>query len=113
MLAAEARHAVGPERAVFDPQQDRLGVVPIDVDFGVVDAPRDAVIHAQEFVFVLSVMAVGLATLLSHVRSTQAELEAANDELRRRVIAGQRRRLEDFGPARLRQDLDHLLARVH
>jgi hypothetical protein len=41
-----------------------------------------------------------------------AEL-AYNDEVRQRIIAGQRRRLEDFGPARLRQHLDHLLARVH
>lgn len=51
------------------------------------DAPRDAVIHAQEFVFVLSVMTVGLATLLSHVRASQADLEAANQELRRRADA--------------------------
>jgi L-malate glycosyltransferase len=41
-----------------------------------------------------------------------AEL-AYDDEVRQRIIAGQRRRLEDFGPARLRQHLDHLLARVH
>jgi len=51
------------------------------------DAPRDAVIHAQEFVFVLSVMTIGLATLLSHVRAGQTELEAANQELRRRADA--------------------------
>jgi glycosyltransferase involved in cell wall biosynthesis len=38
---------------------------------------------------------------------------AYNDAVRQRVIAGQRRRLEDFGPARLRQDLTHLLSRVH
>ena len=49
---------------------------------------------------------------LEHAAELLGEL-AYNDELRRRVIAGQRRRLEDFGPARLRQDLDHLLAKVH
>jgi integral membrane sensor domain MASE1 len=56
------------------------------------DAPRDAVIHAQEFVFVLSVMTLGLATLVSHVRASQAGLEAANaavtalnEDLERRV----------------------------
>ena len=38
---------------------------------------------------------------------------AYNEDVRRRVIAGQRRRLEDFGPARLGRDLDHLLSRVH
>ena len=51
------------------------------------DAPRDAVIHAQEFVFVLSVMTIGLAALLSHVRASHLDLEAANDELRRRAEA--------------------------
>jgi integral membrane sensor domain MASE1 len=49
------------------------------------DAPRDAVIHAQEFVFVLSVMTLGIAALVSHVRTSQAELEVANQELRKRV----------------------------
>jgi glycosyltransferase involved in cell wall biosynthesis len=49
---------------------------------------------------------------LEHAAELLGEL-AYNDELRRRVIAGQRRRLEDFGPARLRQDLDRLLAKVH
>jgi L-malate glycosyltransferase len=38
---------------------------------------------------------------------------AFDDELRRRVIRGQRRRLEDFADARLRRDLDRLLAMVH
>jgi integral membrane sensor domain MASE1 len=51
------------------------------------EAPREAVIHAQEFIFVLSVMTLGLATLVSHVRASQADLEAANDELRRRADA--------------------------
>jgi glycosyltransferase involved in cell wall biosynthesis len=36
-----------------------------------------------------------------------------NDDLRDRVIAGQRRRLEDFGEARLRRDVDRLLSMVH
>ena len=51
------------------------------------DAPRDAVIHAQEFVFVLSVMTLGLATLVSRVRASQTDLELANEELRRRAEA--------------------------
>lgn len=51
------------------------------------DAPRDAVIHAQEFIFVLSVMTLGLAALVSHVRASQHDLEGANDELRRRAEA--------------------------
>jgi hypothetical protein len=51
------------------------------------DAPRDAVIHAQEFIFVLSVMTVGIATLLSRVHASQADLEVANQELRRRADA--------------------------
>ena len=38
---------------------------------------------------------------------------AFNDDLRARVIAGQRRRLEDFGDARLRADLTRLLSMVH
>jgi integral membrane sensor domain MASE1 len=51
------------------------------------DAPRDAVIHAQEFVFVLSVMTLGIGTLLSRVYASQADLEVANLELRRRADA--------------------------
>jgi glycosyltransferase involved in cell wall biosynthesis len=35
---------------------------------------------------------------------------AYNDALRAQVIAGQRRRLADFGDARIRRDLEHLLA---
>lgn len=38
---------------------------------------------------------------------------AYNDELRARVIAGQRRRLADFGDVRLRRDLTALLTTVH
>ena len=37
---------------------------------------------------------------------------AYNDELRAQVIAGQRRRLEDFSEARVRRDLDRVLAMV-
>jgi glycosyltransferase involved in cell wall biosynthesis len=48
---------------------------------------------------------------LEYAAELLAEL-AYNDEVRRRIVAGQRRRLEDFGPARLRRDLDHLLARM-
>ncbi len=51
------------------------------------EAPADAVIHAQEFIFVLSVMTLGLAALTSRVRASQAELERANDKLRRRAEA--------------------------
>ena len=38
---------------------------------------------------------------------------AYNDDLRARVIAGQRRRLADFGDDRLRRDLSRLLSMVH
>jgi integral membrane sensor domain MASE1 len=51
------------------------------------EAPADAVIHAQEFIFVLSVMTLGLAALTSRVRASQSELERANTELRRRAEA--------------------------
>ncbi len=51
------------------------------------DAPAEAVIHAQEFIFVLSVMTLGLAALTSRVRASQAALEHANGELRRRAEA--------------------------
>jgi diguanylate cyclase (GGDEF)-like protein len=46
-------------------------------------APRDAVMRTQEFIFVLSMMALGLASLLGQVRSRQRDAEAANRELRR------------------------------
>jgi diguanylate cyclase (GGDEF)-like protein len=46
-------------------------------------APRDAVIRAQEYIFVMSLLAVGLASLLGQVRSRQRDAEAANRELRR------------------------------
>jgi diguanylate cyclase (GGDEF)-like protein len=46
-------------------------------------APRDAVIRAQEYIFVMSLLALGLASLLGQVRSRQRDAEAANRELRR------------------------------
>ena len=38
---------------------------------------------------------------------------AYNDDLRTRIIAGQRRRLDDFGAERLRRDLTSLLLTVN
>lgn len=38
---------------------------------------------------------------------------ALNEDLRARVVSGQRRRLQDFGEARIREDLNRLLALVH
>ncbi len=38
---------------------------------------------------------------------------AFNEDLRAQVLSGQRRRLQDFGEARIRQDLQRLLAMVH
>lgn len=46
-------------------------------------APRDAVMRAQEFIFVMSMLALGLSALLAQVRSRQRDAEAANCELRR------------------------------
>jgi integral membrane sensor domain MASE1 len=54
--------------------------------FGRVE-PAEAVVHAQEFVFVLSVMTLGLAALTSRLRASQLQLEEANAELRRRADA--------------------------
>jgi integral membrane sensor domain MASE1 len=51
------------------------------------DAPADAVVHAQEFMFVLSAMTLGLAALTSSLRASQSQLEEANAELRRRADA--------------------------
>jgi integral membrane sensor domain MASE1 len=55
--------------------------------FGADLGPRDAVIHAQEFIFVLSVMTLGIASLASHVRASQDDLEIANQQLRSRAEA--------------------------
>ncbi len=43
--------------------------------------PREAVIQAQEFLFILSVMGLGVAALLDQVRGQQRALEAANQRL--------------------------------
>jgi integral membrane sensor domain MASE1 len=51
------------------------------------ESARDAVIHAQEFIFVMSVLALGLAALLSQLRTTQSEIQLANIELSRRADA--------------------------
>ncbi len=45
--------------------------------------PRDAVIRAQEYIFVMTLLALGLATLLGQVRARQREVESANRDLRR------------------------------
>lgn len=46
-------------------------------------APRDAVIRAQEYIFVMTLLALGLATLLGQVRARQHDAESANRDLRR------------------------------
>lgn len=43
--------------------------------------PRDALIKAQEFIFIMSLMALGLHTLLSQLRVSERELGAANRRL--------------------------------
>ena len=53
-------------------------------------SPRASVIQAQEFIFVMSLMALGLSALLSQLRSKQGQLEASNqrlDELNRDLEA--------------------------
>lgn len=45
----------------------------------------EAVIQAQEFILVMSFMAIGLATLLSQLRARQEEIAALNTGLERRV----------------------------
>jgi glycosyltransferase involved in cell wall biosynthesis len=49
---------------------------------------------------------------LEHAAELLCEL-AFNDDLRARVIDGQRRRLADFGDERILRDLDRLLSMVH
>lgn len=52
--------------------------------------PRSAVILAQEFVFIISLMGLGLSTLLAQLRARQRELQAsvaAMDELNRSLEA--------------------------
>jgi diguanylate cyclase (GGDEF)-like protein len=46
-------------------------------------APREAVIRAQEFIFIMSLVALGLAALLSQLRARQDELQKINAVLRR------------------------------
>lgn len=43
--------------------------------------PRDTVIQAQEFIFILSLMSLGLAALLSQLRAQQRELQSTNQRL--------------------------------
>lgn len=49
--------------------------------------PREAVIQAQEFIFIMSLMALGLSGLLSQVRAKQIEIERAQTELSHRAEA--------------------------
>ena len=49
---------------------------------------------------------------LEHAAELLGEL-AFNDDLRTEIISGQRLGLQDFGDARIRQDLNRLLAMVH
>jgi diguanylate cyclase (GGDEF)-like protein len=52
--------------------------------------PRNAVIEAQEFIFITSVMALGLSVLVSGLRAKRTELEDSNrrlNELNRRLDA--------------------------
>jgi diguanylate cyclase (GGDEF)-like protein len=53
-------------------------------------SPRDNVIDAQEFIFIMSLMALGLSALLSQLRTKQRQLAASNqhlDELNRDLEA--------------------------
>lgn len=43
--------------------------------------PRDTVMRAQEFIFLMSLMALGLSGLLSQLRAKQGEIELANQRL--------------------------------
>ncbi|HEX4894747.1 MAG TPA: MASE1 domain-containing protein, partial [Solimonas sp.] len=66
--------------------------------FGATD-PRMAVIQAQEFVFILSLMTLGLAALLEQLRQKQLALELSNaslDELNRSLEARVQRRTEQL-----------------
>lgn len=66
--------------------------------FGATD-PRMAVILAQEFVFILSVMALGLSALLTQLRQRQSALELSNarlDELNRSLEQRVQERTDDL-----------------
>lgn len=54
----------------------------------------EAVVHAQEFVFVMSVMSLGLATILAELRAHQAGIETANAELQRSAVSLRQSNLE-------------------
>jgi integral membrane sensor domain MASE1 len=56
--------------------------------------PRDAVIQAQEFLFVMCSMALGLASLMTQLRASQRSLLLANAELNDRALALERNNLE-------------------
>ena len=43
-LIAATRHGAGIECTIFDTEQNRLGVLTVDIDLRVVDAARDAVL---------------------------------------------------------------------
>lgn len=55
---------------------------------------RDAVIHAQEFLFIMSTLALGLASLLTQLRAHQRELVQAYADLSNRAQALERTNLE-------------------
>lgn len=56
--------------------------------------PRDAVVHAQEFIFIMSTSALGLASLMARLRSGREALERAHAELELRAMALERNNLE-------------------
>jgi diguanylate cyclase (GGDEF)-like protein len=43
--------------------------------------PREAVVHAQEYIFIMSVIALGLFALISQLRGKERELDTANRKL--------------------------------
>lgn len=61
--------------------------------FGQVSS-RTAVIQAQEFILITSVLALGLASLLSQLRTSKGELQLANRDLRDRAQALEHSNLE-------------------
>lgn len=54
---------------------------------------RDAVIHAQEYIFTMSILALGLATLMTQLRTQQRGLVDANAELGHQAQALERSNL--------------------
>jgi light-regulated signal transduction histidine kinase (bacteriophytochrome) len=57
-------------------------------------APSIAAITVQEFVMVVSVLSLGVSSLLAHLRVREEELHRANEELRRRTVALERNNRE-------------------